>query len=62
MIIVHGILILVLAEPELRKLMDIRVFVETEADMRFIRRLLRDTRERNRRVESVVAQYRDTVP
>lgn len=58
-IIVDGIL--VLAEPELRKLMDIRVFVETEADMRFIRRLLRDTGERNRSVESVVAQYRDTV-
>jgi uridine kinase len=41
--------------------MDIRVFVETDADMRFIRRLLRDTRERNRTVESVVSQYRETV-
>lgn len=58
-IIVDGIL--VLAEPELRQLMDIRVFVETDADMRFIRRLLRDTEERNRTVESVVEQYRETV-
>lgn len=58
-IIVEGIL--VLADPDLRDLMDIRVFVETDADMRFIRRLLRDTRERNRTVESVVSQYRETV-
>lgn len=58
-IIVEGIL--VLADPALRELMDIRVFVETDADMRFIRRLLRDTRERNRTVESVVSQYRETV-
>lgn len=58
-LIVDGIL--VLAEPELRKLMDIRVFVQTDADMRFIRRLMRDTRERNRTVESVVTQYQKTV-
>jgi uridine kinase len=58
-IIVEGIL--VLADPALRELMDIRVFDETDADMRFIRRLLRDTRERNRTVESVVSQYRETV-
>jgi len=58
-IIVDGIL--VLAEPELRRLMDIRVFVETDADMRFIRRLLRDTTERSRTVDSVVEQYRETV-
>lgn len=58
-LIVDGIL--VLAEPELRELMDIRVFVQTDADMRFIRRLMRDTRERNRTVESVVIQYQKTV-
>ena len=57
-IIVDGIL--VLADADLRELMDIRVFIETDADMRFIRRLLRDTRERNRTVESVVSQYRAT--
>lgn len=58
-LIVDGIL--VLAEPELRELMDIRVFVQTDADTRFIRRLMRDTRERNRTVESVVIQYQKTV-
>jgi uridine kinase len=58
-IILDGILIL--AERRLRDLMDIRVFVETDADIRFIRRLLRDTRTRGRTVESVVQQYLDTV-
>lgn len=58
-IVVDGIL--VLADPALRELMDIRVYVDADADVRFIRRLLRDTRERNRTVESVVQQYRDTV-
>ena len=58
-IIVDGIL--VLAEPELRELMDIRVYVETDPDMRFIRRLLRDTNERDRTVQSVVEQYRGSV-
>lgn len=58
-IIVDGIL--VLAEPELRELCEIRAYVETDADVRFIRRLLRDTRERQRSVESVIAQYSETV-
>lgn len=58
-IIVDGIL--VLAEPEIRELMDIRVFVDTDADIRFIRRLRRDTRKRGRTVESVVRQYQETV-
>lgn len=58
-IIVDGIL--VLAEPELRELCEIRTYVETDPDVRFIRRLLRDTRERNRSVESVIAQYGETV-
>lgn len=59
LIIVDGIL--VLAEAELRELMDIRVFVDTDADIRFIRRLGRDTKKRGRTVESVVRQYQLTV-
>lgn len=58
-VILDGILIL--AEPELRDLMDIKVYVETDSDLRFIRRLLRDTKERGRSVESVIRQYQDTV-
>lgn len=58
-VIVDGIL--VLAEPELRELCEIRAYVETDPDVRFIRRLLRDTRERDRTVESVIAQYGETV-
>lgn len=58
-VIVDGILIL--AEPELRDLMDIRVFVETDSDLRFIRRLLRDTQERGRSMGSVIRQYQETV-
>ena len=58
-VIVDGILIL--AEPELRELMDIRVYVETDSDLRFIRRLLRDTQERGRSVDSVIRQYQETV-
>ncbi len=59
LIIVDGIL--VLAEPELRDLMDIRVFVDTDSDIRFIRRLGRDTKKRGRTVESVLRQYQQTV-
>ena len=58
-VIVEGIL--VLAEPELRALMAIRVFVDTDADIRMIRRLRRDMRDRGRSLESVVAQYLETV-
>jgi uridine kinase len=58
-VIVDGILIL--AEPALRDLMDIRVYVDTDADLRFIRRLVRDTTERGRSVDSVVRQYQETV-
>jgi len=53
--------ILVLAEARLRELLDIKVFVDTEADLRFIRRLQRDLEKRGRSVESVVAQYLSTV-
>jgi len=58
-IIVDGIL--VLAEPRLRDLLDIKVFVDTDPDIRFIRRLRRDMRERGRSLESVVEQYMNTV-
>lgn len=58
-IIVEGILIFV--EPRLRDLFDVKVFVETDADLRFIRRLRRDVSERGRSVESVIGQYLDTV-
>jgi uridine kinase len=51
----------VLCTPDLTALFDIRVFVDTPADIRFIRRLLRDQEERGRSAESVVAQYLATV-
>jgi uridine kinase len=41
--------------------MDIKIFVDTDADLRFIRRLVRDIEERGRTVESVIHQYRTTV-
>lgn len=58
-IFVEGIL--VLAEPELRKLMDLKIFVDTDADLRFVRRLERDIKERGRTPESVINQYLATV-
>lgn len=58
-IMVEGILIF--ADPELRKLMDVKIFVDTDADIRFIRRLERDIRERGRTTEIVVHQYLSTV-
>ena len=58
-ILVDGILIY--AEPELRKLFDVRIYVDTDADIRLIRRLKRDMAERGRTVESVVTQYESTV-
>lgn len=58
-IVIEGILIF--ENEELRNLMDIKVFVDTDADIRFIRRMLRDVNERARSVESVVAQYTTTV-
>jgi uridine kinase len=58
-IILEGILIL--AIPELRDLMDIKIFVDTPADICFIRRLERDIKERERSVESVINQYQKTV-
>jgi uridine kinase len=53
--------ILIFENKALRELMDIKIFVDTDADLRFIRRLCRDIRERGRTVESVVDQYLATV-
>ncbi len=58
-VIVEGILIL--ADPDLRDLMDIRVFVDTDADLRILRRIDRDLNERGRSLNSVVQQYLETV-
>ena len=58
-IILEGIL--VLAEPELRKRIDIKLFVDTPPDIRFMRRLMRDIKTRGRSVESVIEQYMTTV-
>ncbi len=58
-IVVEGILIL--AEPALRELFAIKIFVDTDADIRFIRRMERDIAERGRSRTSVVKQYLQTV-
>lgn len=58
-ILVDGILIF--TKRRLRELMDIKVYVDTDADVRFIRRLQRDIGERGRSLESVVRQYLGTV-
>ncbi len=58
-ILVEGILIF--ENQALRSLMDLRIFVDTDADLRFIRRLVRDISERGRTLESVIEQYQKTV-
>lgn len=58
-IILEGILIF--DNAALRELMDVKIFVDTDADLRFIRRLRRDLSERGRTLESVVSQYLSTV-
>lgn len=58
-IIVEGFLIF--ENTELLNLMDIKIFVDTDADERLIRRILRDVKERGRSLESVIAQYSTTV-
>ena len=58
-IILEGILIL--ENPGLRDLMDIKVFVETDADERLMRRIRRDMAERARSIESILTQYSETV-
>jgi len=58
-VLVDGILIF--TRRKLRELMDIKVYVDTDPDVRFIRRLQRDIHDRGRSLESVVSQYMDTV-
>jgi len=58
-ILMEGILLFV--EPRLRDLFDLKIFVDTEADVRFIRRLQRDLDMRGRTVDSVIEQYLNTV-
>lgn len=58
-IVIEGILIF--ENESLRNLMDIKVFVDTDADIRFIRRMLRDINERARNIDSIVEQYTTTV-
>ncbi len=58
-ILVEGILIYI--EKALRDLIDVKIFVDTDADLRFIRRLQRDMAERGRTMDSVIHQYLDTV-
>lgn len=58
-ILLEGILIF--AEPELRERLDIKLFVDTDADVRILRRIVRDVRDRGRDLESIVTQYLTTV-
>ena len=58
-IMVEGILIFV--DPKLREMMDIKIYVDAPADLRFIRRLRRDVAERGRSVDHVIQQYLETV-
>lgn len=58
-IIVEGLLIF--QNPALRDMMDIKIFVDTDADVRILRRVLRDVKERGRTIESIVEQYLTTV-
>lgn len=58
-IILEGILVLV--EPQIRDMLDIKLFVDTDADVRIVRRLQRDIKERGRTIDSVVEQYLNVV-
>jgi uridine kinase len=58
-LIIEGIL--VFDDPELRKMMDMKIYVDADNDVRFIRRMDRDVRERGRSLESIVDQYLSTV-
>lgn len=58
-IILEGILIL--SEEEIRELLDIKIYVDTDADVRVIRRILRDIKERSRSLDSIILQYINTV-
>ncbi len=58
-ILIEGIL--TLYDPRLRDLMDIKIFVDADADERILRRVIRDTKERGRDIENIVDQYLTTV-
>ena len=58
-VVVEGLLIF--QNPQLRELMDIKIFVDTDADVRILRRIMRDVKERGRSIDSVVEQYLNTV-
>ena len=58
-ILIEGIL--TLYDPRLRELMDIKIFVDADADERILRRVIRDTKERGRDIENIVDQYLTTV-
>ena len=58
-VIVEGILIL--EDPRIRELLDIKIYVDTDADVRIIRRMVRDINERGRTIESVIKQYLNVV-
>ena len=58
-IIVEGILLF--ENPKIRELLDIKIFVDTDADVRILRRIERDIKERGRNLESIINQYRATV-
>ncbi len=58
-IIIEGLL--VFADSALRELLDLKIFIDTDDDIRFIRRLQRDTKSRDRSIESVIQQYMETV-
>ena len=58
-VVVEGIL--VLYEPDLRDRFDLKLYIDTDADLRFIRRLQRDTAERGRTPDSIIAQYLESV-
>ncbi|MDO4297132.1 MAG: uridine kinase [Lachnospiraceae bacterium] len=58
-IVIEGILLL--ADPRLRELIDIKIFVEADADERILRRIVRDVKERGRDLDNIVEQYLTTV-
>ena len=53
--------LLLFALPELREQLDVKIFVDTDADIRILRRIQRDTAERGRSIESVIDQYLESV-
>lgn len=52
---------LILDDPRIRELMDIKIYVDTDADLRILRRITRDMKERDRSLQSIIDQYVDVV-